>query len=79
MTDEWTSYKQLEKLDYIFGIFLCPSNDQNRRVGRAWIVANDHLHDPAFSVPLQMVICKEDGLIGIQIRDLHCLLGLVLI
>ena len=53
MTDGWTGYKQLEKLDYIFGRFLCPSNDQNRRDGRAWIVANDHLDDPASSVLLR--------------------------
>ena len=28
--------------------------------GGAWIVANNHLYDPASSVPLQMVIWKED-------------------
>ena len=38
-----------------------PPDDQNQGDGGAGIVANDHLHDPAFSVPLQMVICKEDG------------------
>ena len=52
LTDGWTGYKQLKKLDYIFGRFLCPSNDQNRRDGGAWIVVNDHLDNPASSVLL---------------------------
>ena len=53
LTDGWAGYKQLEKLGNIFGRFLCPSNDQNRMDGGAWIVANDRLDDPASSVLLR--------------------------
>ena len=53
LTDGCTGYKQLEKLGNIFWRFLCPSNDQNRRDGGAWIVANDRLDDQASSVLLR--------------------------
>ena len=33
-----------------------PPDDQNQGDRGAWIVANNHLYDPASSVPLQMVI-----------------------
>ena len=35
-------------------------DDQNQGDGGSQIVANDHPDDPASSVPLEMVICKED-------------------
>ena len=49
----------------------CTSDDQNQRDGGARIVANDHLHDPASSVPLQIVICKADG----PLDDQHFFFG----
>ena len=38
-----------------------PPDDQNQGDGGAQIVTNDYPVDPASSVPLQMVICKEEG------------------
>ena len=35
--------------------------DDHQGDGRALIVANNHLDDSASSVPLQMIICREDS------------------
>ena len=57
----------------------CPSDDQNQRDGGARIVANDHLDDPASSVPHFVIIIAIIMNIAIIIIRIIIRIGIVVV